>query len=253
MIEEIYQFIETNEDTHWWFRARKNIIRMFLLQQQDYFDTVLDIGCGSGSFLHSIEDISGRQHGIDEYSYKNANRTVVQGDALNIPFDRDSMDLVTMLDVLEHIPESDRALGEMRRVMKEGGIGVITVPAMQALYSPHDANNHHVKRYGKKDLLAQLEQNGFQVLRCSYFNTWLFPIEAIIRLAEKMLKREFQTQSVRGNQTNELLFKIFNSEQGVLKNHELPYGLSLIAVVKPVNKEPFSFHLPNESERSRIS
>ena len=85
------------------------------------------------------------------------------------------MDLVAMLDVLEHISESSAALQEVKRVIKQEVLFLMTVPAFQFLYSPRDKSHNHVKRYCKKDLCVLLNENGFKVLRCSYFNTWLFP------------------------------------------------------------------------------
>ncbi len=234
MNSEAYEFIESNEDSHWWFQARQNIIKMFLVQNRAHYDTVLDIGCGSGHFLRNIKDISSTRYGIDEHSYSTADHTVRQGDARNLPFGADSMDLITMLDVLEHIPESDAALREVHRVIRKDGLFLLTVPAFQFLYSPHDSKNNHVKRYCKKDLCAQLTKNGFQILRCSYFNTWLFPIEATVRLVEKALGHEMGVSTGGGHlYANRILFNIFDSEKKVLVNHDFPYGLSLLAVVIP--------------------
>lgn len=229
-------FIENNESSHWWFKARQNIIKMFLEQYQSHYDSVLDIGCGSGHFLRNIKNISTNRYGIDEHSYHTVDHTVMQGDARNLPFEDRSMDLITMLDVLEHIPESDTALREVRRVLKQGGVYLLTVPAFQILYSPHDRKNHHIKRYCKKDLCEKLTQNGFNILRCSYFNTWLFPIEAAVRLLEKALNKEITLSaagSVENSLSNKLLYRIFNSETRVLAKHDLSYGLSLIAVAMP--------------------
>lgn len=237
MNREMYQFIEENEDSHWWFNGRQDIIKMFLRSNRAHYGTVLDIGCGSGHFLRSIKDISTNRFGIDEHSYSTADHTVKEGDARALPFEDGSMDLVTMLDVLEHIPESDTALGEVRRVLDRGGLFLLTVPAFQFLYSPHDKNNHHVKRYGRKELCAKLKQNGFEVLRCSYFNTWLFPIEASVRLLEKMVGRELSISAsgkAGGGEslTNKILYRIFHSETKFLKDHNFPYGLSLIATAR---------------------
>ena len=76
MNTKMYEFIEENEETHWWFRARQNIIRMFLLRYRNHYNTVLDIGCGSGHFLQGIKDISTNRFGIDEQDYRTAWHTV---------------------------------------------------------------------------------------------------------------------------------------------------------------------------------
>lgn len=235
-----YEFIEHYEDTYWWFRARQNIIRLFLKQYRPHYDTVLDIGCGSGHFLRGITDISTSRYGIDEHSYSTADHTVKQGDARSLPFEDKMADLITMLDVLEHIPESDTALKEVHRVLKPDGLFLLTVPAFQFLYSPHDKKNHHVKRYCRKDLCMALEKNEFQVLRCSYFNTWLFPVEAAVRLLEKALDKEVSLPSGDGGGdsiTNKILYKIFNSETKFLSQHNFSYGLSLIAIAAPEHKK----------------
>ncbi len=245
MNSEMYKFIENNEGSHWWFNGREDIIRMFLLSYCAHYDTVLDIGCGSGHFLKSIMDISTDRFGIDEHSYSTADHSVKEGDARGLPFENSSMDLITMLDVLEHIPESDTVLEEVHRVLDHNGLFLLTVPAFQFLYSPHDKSNHHVKRYGKKELCGKLKRNGFEVLRCSYFNTYLFPLEAAIRLFEKIINKEISvptSKNVGGGDTltNKLLYRIFHSETKLLKNHDFPYGLSLIAVARLKDEEVLS-------------
>ena len=236
MNQEAYAFIEKNEDFHWWFNARQNIIKTFLNKERPFFENVLDVGCGTGFFLKNITEISKNRYGIDSHNYSTNNIKVIKGDALNIPFEDNSMDLVTMLDVLEHIPEADKALKELHRVVKKDGIGFITVPAIQMLYSPHDKNHGHVKRYYKKDLKDLLEENGFEVVRISYFNTILFPIEFAIRMIEKVLDKEFEKKENKDNIINKLLYYIFNLETYLLNSINLPIGLSLAAIVKPIQK-----------------
>lgn len=118
------------------------------------------------------------------------------------------MDLVAMLDVLEHISESSVALQEVKRVIKQDVLFLMTVPAFQFLHSPRDKSHNHVKRYCKKDLCVLLNENGFKVLRCSYFNTWLFPIEAAVRLVEKVIGKEISAPSEGSPCVNKILFEI---------------------------------------------
>ena len=59
---------------------------------------------------------------------------------------------------------------------------VLTVPAYQWLWSHHDVVNHHYRRYSQKTLQKVVSDAGLTVTYISYFNTWLMPIIASIRL-----------------------------------------------------------------------
>lgn len=86
----------------------------------------------------------------------------MQGDARNLPFEDASMELVTMLDVLEHISESDAALQEVHRVIKKSGLYLLPVPALQFLYSPHDRDHHHVRDTTKRNYALSLLEMGLK-------------------------------------------------------------------------------------------
>lgn len=108
---------------------------------------------------------------------------------------------------------------------------MITVPAYQFLFSYHDEINNHYRRYNIKTLKKILLDNGFEIIKISYFNFFLFPPFLIIRMIDKIfnLKRvEKEKKSI----FNELLYQIFNFEKYLLRRINLPFGSSLLALCK---------------------
>ena len=81
-------------------------------------------------------------------------------------------DLVLMLDVLEHIEDDTAALGRLQHLLKPGGRAILTVPALQTLWSVHDVINRHYRRYDKTGLQRLIEASGFAVRTLQYFFTW---------------------------------------------------------------------------------
>lgn len=111
---------------------------------------VLDVGCGAGYFLHAITEeyrkrgftphLSGIEISTTQLSYmvhrmkKEGDRDVlaVHGSGEYLPFADGSFDLVTCSEVLEHIRNPERALTEMRRVLKPTGLLLLSTPSMSA-------------------------------------------------------------------------------------------------------------------------
>ena len=110
--------------------------------------------------------------------------------------------------------------------LKSGGHFLITVPAFQLLWSKHDENHHHKRRYTKREIVSLLNEAGFEVQFASYFNFFLFPLALVGRMLG-------QTGAGKPNALLNFLFeKIFSFEKNLLKFISLPIGLSIIAVAK---------------------
>src|SRR5437764_2777514 len=136
-------------ERHWWYRGRRQIIRTELDRLPlPNGAAVLDAGCGSGRMLEELERY-GDVHGVDvtpeaaEMARSRGHRDVVTGPLEHLPWPAAAFDLITCLDVLEHLPDERAALRELARVCKPGGWMVLTVPAYEALWSHHDEANHH--------------------------------------------------------------------------------------------------------------
>lgn len=232
MKDKMFDFIDYKEANHWWFVARTNILKSQVEKYNDNIENFLDIGCGTGYFLSKISPIVENAYGLDPHEYKNLKMDeIISGTVENIPFDNNTFDFVSCLDVLEHIPNPEAGLDSILRVLKPGGFAIITVPAYQWLYGPHDRENEHVKRFNKKDFESLINPR-FEIMKSTYFNSLLFPLEAPIRFAERLLNKPITSGETDNQFLNKFFFKIFNAEKKWLLNHNFPFGISYMIVLR---------------------
>ena len=137
-----YSLIENFEDWFWWNRSRKNIIIDTILTNIDNLETkkLLDIGCGSGDFLSSISKYIPDSIGIEEYEYNHKKyNNIKMCNIFNNGLEDHSFNIITALDVMEHIEDENKFLNEIKRLLitkydqLAGGYILITVPAYQYL------------------------------------------------------------------------------------------------------------------------
>jgi SAM-dependent methyltransferase len=154
-----------------------------------------------------------------------------------IPFDNILFALVVMTDVLEHLDDEAGSLRAIRTRLKPGGWLLLTVPAMQWLWSEHDVTHHHRRRYCASQLRTRLTDAGFTVDYLSYFNFILFPVIAGVR----MLQRIALSNNGRGGQhdlkltspiVNALLERVFSSERYLIPAVRMPVGVSLLLLAR---------------------
>jgi SAM-dependent methyltransferase len=233
------------DEQHWWARGRRQIIRAELDQLELPSDArILDAGCGSGRTLEELVDygtVAGVELSPDaaEVARGRGCGEVHVGRLEELPWPAEHFDLITCLDVIEHIPDDRAALREMRRVTKPSGWLLTTVPAYQALWSYHDVANHHYRRYERDTLRAAATDVGWRVERMTSFNTVLLGPAAVVRLA----KRRFRRNGAEREQQHDLhlgpawlngvLERPMRAEANWLRRgHTLPAGLSLLAVLQ---------------------
>jgi len=239
MKESEYEVMANVEDRHFWFVITRAIVRDELTRRLMGKDAIiLDLGAGTGGTIRALRGL-GRFIGLDlsvqacSFGAQRTNAPYVMGSALQIPLKDKSVDAVLALDVFEHIKDDACAIREVRRVLKDGGVLLATVPCHPWLYSAHDVALHHVRRYRKEDFLCLLRDCGFSVVRASYTNCFLFPIIAGARVVGKLLKREPKSDAtVRLGALNQVFKMIFGIERHILKHTDLPWGVSLIVVGK---------------------
>lgn len=234
-----YEQFSNIQDKHWWFSSKRMIVSDLLSKKGFNNQEILDVGCGAGLMLKELVKF-GHVRGMDgsEEAIRFSGK-VFQGEIKlgllpdSIPFSSDQFTLVTALDVIEHVEEDVAALIAINNVMKKDGSLLITVPAYQFLWSKHDDLNEHKRRYTKCELEKKLKLAGFHLEKISYYNTLLFPLIALIRLINKLLRLdEVSDVEMPGKFVNFALKNIFLLEKYWLRYFNFPFGVSLIAIAK---------------------
>lgn len=242
MERECYNTLHEVGEIHWWVRVRDAIVLAAVARAGAKRGVpALDLGCGVGILGEKLR-AQGYSVSLLDTSEEALARcrargfaAVHAGDAIALPFGDASFDYLTATDVLEHIEHDSRALGEMYRVLRPGGAAVLTVPAHQFLYGPHDRKLHHFRRYSKHLLVRRARDAGFGVERVTYFNTLLFVPIAIFRLLSRLFPvwaGGGEDLEVNSRFLNALFYRIFSIDRLLLSYTNLPVGVSLLAVLR---------------------
>jgi SAM-dependent methyltransferase len=242
----LYDELSEVEDNHWWFQARRRIVwslvERFVDGGMDRRLRICELGCGTGGNLtalamrHDVMGVECSELAL-AYARQKLGGRVRQG---SLPHEVDlplsSFDVVLLTDVLEHIEDDVRSAETALRLVKPGGIVVATVPAYQWLYAPRDAQHQHVRRYSKEQFGALWAGDAAEMVLLSHYNTLLFAPAMAMRLASKYLMDEGAPNSgdlrVPVQPVNRLLERTMASEGSLLGRVPLPFGLSLVAVVR---------------------
>lgn len=243
MEQHTYGIMDEVEGSHWWFVGRRAILESFLrsicsrLQTPDSRLSILDVGCGTGANLEMLAQF-GTAEGVDvsddalEFCRRKGLK-VQKGLAQTLPYDDDSFDLTTALDVIEHLDDDIAGLKEMHRVTKPGGYSLIFVPAFMWLWGVQDDISNHRIRYTRKQIVERLKTAGYTVERATYANwTFFAPILAgrvLMRLTG--IKPESEN-NVNISALNEIFGKLFSAERFWLNKFDFPVGVSIVVVAR---------------------
>lgn len=240
MQKYLYVDLYNLEETHWWHKAKRNLVIHFLTDhlKNKRNNKILDVGCGTGKNIETFTKV-GTVWGIDSskeainFCKKRGLRNITLGNIEKIPFDKEFFDCVTTLDVLEHVDDS-KALKEIYRVLKKSGIAVATVPAFPKLWSRWDEVLHHKRRYTQKTLKSVLQKNGFKIVKISYIHSFLFLPVLIIRTVKNLIHKNYYPSDFKlsNKVINYLLENIANLEKFFIINAQVPFGTSLIVVAQ---------------------
>jgi SAM-dependent methyltransferase len=241
--ERFYTEYAEVQDRHWWFVGRRRLIGAVLDAALPSVERngrrILDVGCGTGTMLTELRRF-GDVHGVDteaaavEFCHSRGESQVQLASGGGLPHPDDSFDVVTLLDVIEHVDDDQTLLAEARRVIAPGGSLFVTVPAYRWMWGAQDEIAHHKRRYTRAQLRDSLTRAGFRVERASYFNTILFPPIAAIRLVRRVLPEPAELQSDfhynEPGRLNTALTRVFARESAIVSKHDLPFGVSILAL-----------------------
>jgi len=239
-LEEMYEL----EDSYWWFVGRRRMLRRLIsiYAPTDRPLRILDAGCGTGGTMAALGAL-GEIHGCD-LSVDALAMCRSRGDwelscstveAMAYPDER--FDVVVSADVLEHVPDDHRAMREMVRVLRPGGLLVAAVPAHMWLWSEHDEALGHLRRYSRGEFRELVEGAGLQTKKLTEAVVLALPAVLTYRAVRRLTRRAGRpkTSLVRLPKVlNRLLIALLDIENALMPYVSLPLGTSLVcAGVKP--------------------
>lgn len=217
---------------YWWYRARASLLETVFRDYLQDEELLVDVGSADGPSVRWISDVCTRiALDIDIAGLAHETRGVCAS-ALEMPFRRDVAGAVAAFDVLEHFEDAVAALAEFRRVLRPGGMLLLSVPAYQWAWTSFDDMQGHYRRYTRRDLVELLRSSGFEVLRSTYAFATVFPLFALERVLSRMTSRqpEDPAESQLPDPVEELLEWLTRFDQKWLERRNLSFGSSIFAV-----------------------
>ncbi|MCA1615503.1 MAG: class I SAM-dependent methyltransferase [Acidobacteria bacterium] len=247
MERHTYRVMREVEDSHWWFAGRRLILESFVgrIVSESGLPPgararILDVGCGTGANLEMLARF-GDAEGVDisedalRFCRARGLTRVRAGAAESLPYADAQFDLVTALDVVEHLDDDRAGLREMRRVLRPSGRALLFVPAFMWLWGVQDDVSNHRRRYTVPGLRAAVEGAGLSVERATYANVTFFaPILAGRALMRATGVRPASENNVNVPALNGLFGRLFGAERHWLGRFNLPFGVSAVCVARRV-------------------
>ena len=233
-----FDIMADSEESYWWYRARREIFCDVINRLAPPGGDIVDFGAGTGGTAAALAE-SGYNLLAADVSEAALEACQLRGlatvDLRKNRLPAACSDCVLAGDVLEHVSDDLELLATLGRLLRPGGFLVLTVPAYEFLWSGEDYVSEHVRRYTRRVLERRLRLAGFEILRCSYFNTLLLPVIAGVILAKRLLfPREMYRSDIAPLREwqNDLLYRIFAFEGVLLRWTSFPAGASLFAVAR---------------------
>jgi len=191
------------------------------------------VGCGDALFFPRLREF-GHVEGIEIdtalLSPDGPDRGLIHTAPLGSPvYEGRKFDLITALDVIEHIEDDSAAAAEMVRMLKPGGRLVMTVPAFMSLWDEHDEINLHFRRYSAKGL-ASLIKPPARVVSVRYLFHTLFAPKWLIARRNRVASDKHAQFAVPPRPVNAMAAAWCDLEDRLLRRFHVPWGTSVLAV-----------------------
>ncbi|MBA3666836.1 MAG: class I SAM-dependent methyltransferase [Sphingomonas sp.] len=240
MERKVFEQMAALDRNHWWFAARRRILDGLIerIVRPPAGARILEVGCGTG---HNLAMLS--RFGTIEASELDPVARELASERLGKPveeaalpdlsmFPAASYDLIALLDVLEHVADDKASLAAIFERLKPGGALLVTVPANPWMWSAHDVAHHHHRRYRKREIAALARAAGFAIELLSPFNSLLFPPIAAARFIGRLRGDQNSDDAMPGPLVNRTLDTLFGLERSLIGRVPLPFGVSLVAVLR---------------------
>lgn len=237
-----YARMAERERTYWWHLGRLKIIETYIQRAKGQKNKIkmLNVGCGTGGTIDMLEQF-GKVDNVDisddaiKFMEQNGYTNIVKVDDIKLPFKDKTYDIVGAFDVLEHIENQTGALREWKRVLKDDGAIVVTIPAYQWLWGDHDVSLHHQRRYTTKRIKLAAREAGLRPEKKSYAIVFSLPLVVTFRFINKLLGRKTDSETSYvdvPNWVNKLFSNFLYAEAKAQKYVSFPAGTSVVAILR---------------------
>jgi 2-polyprenyl-3-methyl-5-hydroxy-6-metoxy-1,4-benzoquinol methylase len=184
-----YANLEAIEGRHWYYVGKREVVRYWLNRtappQREH--TLLDCGAGTGRFAKEMEAmcrvlvLDNHEESLSQLRKRFRPEQILRLAGDQVPLSDASVEYVTALDVLEHVPDDRAVVRGFHRLLKSGGLAVVTVPASMALWSDWDEALHHFRRYDRAQLTALFPVDAWEIVHVNYTNVLAYPAVWAVR------------------------------------------------------------------------
>ena len=141
---------------------------------------ILDIGCGVGNYIIALSKINRVCFGVDplyeasllkaqqKAKDENVNISLIRGVSENLPFGDKKFDMVLSLSTLQHVSDQDKTLSEIKRVLKDSGFLLVSVPTnrnISTLFRKSKKPEYFTKDFDLKETKKVVTENSFEILK----------------------------------------------------------------------------------------
>lgn len=233
--------------------SRENAARSLQRHLRSPGPVIMDIGCSSGLLLEllrrrlpdatlvgadyvrgPLESLAARMPGVP----------LLQFDLVSCPLPECSVDAVVALNVLEHIEDDTRALGQIRRILRLGGIAVIEVPAGPNLYDLYDKELLHFRRYSMPELLMKVRKSGLEIVSRSHLGFFLYAPFAVVKKRNQRRsqigqrkQKEIVASNIQILKDSRVMHAIMSIEQSLRPLVYYPFGIRCVITCRRPFKE----------------
>lgn len=232
------------EEGNFWFQSRNELILWALQKYCPHFQSLFEIGCGTGYVLSGISKLFPHAKlyggeiftaGLHFAAARLPSVDFIQMDARNIPF-QEEFDVIGAFDVLEHIEEDQTVLAQIHHALKPGGFLLLTVPQHPWLWSPVDTYSCHARRYTALDLHQKIRRARFQIKRSTSFVTTLLPAMMVSRFFQSKKNADLfdPAQELKLNPFLNFLFSklLFLEREMIKRGCNFSVGGSRLVIVR---------------------
>lgn len=227
--------------THWWFRGKAALVTTALARTGGARGLLADVGGGAGGVTAMLGWDNDRAFVLEagealvRHARHGNGMVAIRSKAHHVPLADASVDVVCLLDVIEHLVDPSAVLAEAARVLRPAGRLVVNVPAHPWLWSAADVHLGHQRRYDRRLLLAHLGPAGFEPMLVTHVFAWLV---APVWVNRRLRRRGRPALGLdRSNFViDRAAMALTTIERLLLGRVRVPVGTSLLAVARATRR-----------------